>query len=190
MTAGMFRALRAGFDTGCRNGLSLLRFSGLGPYRLGHGVRPCVSFNAAAARYYTSLNETGKTLLWNLGVIVLLLVLFSIPLCALAQDGHSRWHQYYQHWQQPNNPGLSCCNARQLGPNGEDLNGDCEPTQGRIRDGHWQAWLRQESRWLDIPDNKLIRERNPSGEEAHLCATKSAFGSWSILCFVPPDTGG
>ena len=105
-----------------------------------------------------------------------------------AQDGHSRWHHYYQHWKQPGT-GISCCNARVIGPNGEDLTGDCEPTRMEIRGGGWVAWLRQESRWIEVPDAKVIREPNPSSEEGHLCAVKQ-MGGWLILCAVPPDTGG
>lgn len=138
---------------------------------------------------YTPLTEMRKTLLFHATVIWLLVGLLA-P--AFAQDGHARWHQYYREWTQPGTT-YSCCNAREIGPGGEDLTGDCEPTQGRIRDGHWQAWLRQESRWLDIPDDKIIHERNPAGEEAHLCAVHTIIGTgwgWSVLCFVPPDTGG
>lgn len=120
---------------------------------------------------------------------------------ARAEDGHGghmRWHEYYRHWKQPGSE-LSCCNARQIGPAGEDLSGDCEPTRGEARRGadgkaHWFAWLRQESRWIEISDGRVIRERNPAGEEAHLCATRGmlpdgSFG-WRVVCFVPPDTGG
>jgi hypothetical protein len=124
-------------------------------------------------------------------LVVALCVLFACP--AKAQSDHMRWHTYYRHWKQPGQPMLSCCNAREIGPNGEDLTGDCEPTRAEIRDGDWWAWLRQESRWIKVPDSKIIRERNPAGEEAHLCATKSLTGAgwaWTILCFVPPDTGG
>lgn len=120
------------------------------------------------------------------GLAILALLAFGVP--AHPQDGHARWHEYYREWKQPGT-GMSCCNARQIGPAGEDLTGDCEPTRAEKRGGDWYAWLRQESRWIKIPDSKIIRERNPAGEEAHLCASKAITG-WNILCFVPPDTGG
>ena len=60
------------------------------------------------------------------------------------------------------------------------------PARAEIRAGAWWAWLRQETRWLPIPDAKLIRERNPSGQDAHLCWTPAR----GVLCFLPPDTGG
>jgi len=77
---------------------------------------------------------------------------------------------------------MSCCNARRV-EGGHEI-GDCEATTARLINGDWQAWLRQEDRWIDIPDGKIVRERNPTGQDAHLC--------WSgrVLCFVPPDTGG
>lgn len=103
---------------------------------------------------------------------------------ALAQDGHARWHHYYQHWKQPGTD-VSCCNARQTGPLGIET-GDCEPTRAEIRAGTWYAWERHLQTWLPIPEAKIIRERNPSTEEAHLCWTPSS----GVLCFVPPDTGG
>jgi hypothetical protein len=80
---------------------------------------------------------------------------------------------------------ISCCNARETVFGVE--HGDCEPTRYEMRNGEWYAWLRQESRWLHIPDDRLIRERNPSGEEGHLCYNTY---TKQILCAAPPDTGG
>jgi len=103
---------------------------------------------------------------------------------AFAQDGHTRYHQYYHKWKQPGS-GASCCNARVRTPWGQET-GDCEPTRAEMRNGDWYAWERHIGSWLKIPDNKFIRERNPSMEEGHLCWSPTA----GILCFVPPDTGG
>jgi len=107
-----------------------------------------------------------------------------LPLKARGQD-HSPHHaDFYRHWMQPGViPPISCCKARKV--EGGVETGDCEPTKARIVNGNWQAWLRQESRWIDIPDDKIIRERNPTGQDAHLCWS---FGR--VLCFVPEDTGG
>jgi hypothetical protein len=97
--------------------------------------------------------------------------------------GHAQWHEYYRHWKQPGTD-TSCCNARQALPWGAEQ-GDCEPTRAEMRKGDWYAWERHTQQWLKVPDAKIIRERNPSPEAAHLCWT-----SWAgILCFVPPDTG-
>ncbi len=107
-----------------------------------------------------------------------------LPLKARAQD-HSPHHaDFYRHWMQPGvHPPLSCCNAR-IEKDGQ-VTGDCEPTQAKIVKGGWVAWLRQESRWVEIPDDKLIREPNPNIFDAHLC-----YNHGRVLCFKPPDTGG
>ena len=117
--------------------------------------------------------------------IALVIALVFLAAHAFAQDGHARWHQYYLHWKQPGTT-ISCCNARIATPGYPEI-GDCEPTRYEMRNGEWYAWLRQESRWLHIPDDRIIKERNPSGEEGHLCY---ALHSKTILCAVPPDTGG
>lgn len=103
---------------------------------------------------------------------------------AYAQDGHARWHNYYQHWKQPGT-NQSCCNAR-INVMGVE-HGDCEPVPYEFRNGEWYVWVRQESRWMHVPDDRIIRERNPSSEEFHFC-----YNQWTkqILCAVPPDTGG
>jgi hypothetical protein len=105
---------------------------------------------------------------------------------AYAQHGHERWHQYYRTWLQPGTT-VSCCNARitQFGIE----SGDCEPTKYEMRNGDWYAWHRQQDKWIKVPDDRLLRERNPSGEEGHLCSVNHS-GQWVILCAVPPDTGG
>ena len=104
---------------------------------------------------------------------------------ALAQANHSHHEHHadhYRHWQRPD-AGGSCCNARIVKDGYEE--GDCEPTKAELRNGTWFAWLRQQNRWVQIPDVRIIRERNPSPEDAHLCW---AFDS--VLCFLPPHTGG
>ena len=97
--------------------------------------------------------------------------------------GHARWHYYYQHWKQPGTD-TSCCNARESVPGGQEV-GDCEPAVAELRQGEWYAWERHSQKWLKVPDAKIVRERNPSHEEGHLCWTPWA----GIICFVPPDAG-
>lgn len=123
----------------------------------------------------------------NGGHIAIGMILLGLALLApraFGQDGHERWHQYYRTWMQPGTT-ISCCNAR-VNTYGVE-HGDCEPTRAEIRNGHWYAWERFAGEWLLMPDDKILRERNPSGEEGHLC-----FNKWTkqVLCFVPPDTGG
>jgi len=104
---------------------------------------------------------------------------------ALAQSTahHHEFHKdYYQTWKRPD-VGGSCCNARSTA-NGHEV-GDCEPTTAEVRAGRWYAWLRQQGRWIEVPDDLILHEINPSPESAHLC--------WAferVLCFLPPHTGG
>jgi len=116
-------------------------------------------------------------------------VLFALAItaagAALAQTAphHHEFHRdFYRHWMQPGT-GVSCCDAR-VTRDGQEV-GDCEPTRAEIRAGAWWAWLRQESRWIEIPDARIIRERSPNVTDAHIC-----WNYGQVLCFVPPATGG
>jgi hypothetical protein len=62
--------------------------------------------------------------------------------------------------------------------------GDCAPTRAEVRQGHWWAKLQGLSEWVQIPDERIIKERNPTPEQGHLCYL---YGR--VLCFVPPSTG-
>lgn len=106
---------------------------------------------------------------------------------ARSQQHHHPLHMdFYRHWMQPGiSPPLSCCDARIMHPSGNET-GDCEPTRAEVRNGQWFAWLRQEHRWLPIPDSKIIREKSPNIFDAHLCWLPGK----GVLCFVPPATGG
>lgn len=121
---------------------------------------------------------------------------------------HERYHEFYKTWKQPDNPAISCCNANKYDTltGKTHISGDCEPTHAELRPGadglvHWWArvpeWMIKEGMqpWIEIPDSKVIHERNPTGEEAHLCVTAlyhlgSKVPTPNILCFSPPDTGG
>jgi hypothetical protein len=117
-------------------------------------------------------------------------VLTALATSALAQsdnhgNGHAQFHRdFYQHWREPGDANASCCNAR-IEADGRET-GDCEPTKARLRDGHWEAWVRQIGRWQKIPDEKIIKQPNPNIFDAHLCWTPRR----GTICFVPPDTGG
>ena len=119
------------------------------------------------------------------------IVLFVLALLSIAGAAaqtvlpfhHHPFHQdFYRHWKQPGT-NVSCCDAR-VTKDGQEI-GDCEPTRAEIRKGVWWAWLRQESRWVEVPDGRIIRERSPNVTDGHLCWN---FGQ--VLCFVPPATGG
>lgn len=101
-----------------------------------------------------------------------------------AGGHHHELHaDFYQHWQRPD-VGGSCCNARPA-RSGDAEEGDCAPTTAELRGSHWFAWLAPESRWVEIPDDVILRETNPSPENAHLC-----FAYERVLCFLPPWPDG
>ena len=104
---------------------------------------------------------------------------------ALAQSHHDFHKDFYRHWKPNDNPNTSCCNARIMQPSGIET-GDCEPTRAEIRNGVWWVWVRQIYEWVPVPDAKILRERNPNGQDAHHCWTLDR----GTICFVPPDTGG
>lgn len=120
---------------------------------------------------------------------MLALAVLALAIAALAQSPpaaphhHHDFHRdFYRHWKQPGTH-VSCCDAR-VTKDGQEI-GDCEPTRAEIRAGAWWAWLRQESRWVPVPDARIIRERSPNVTDAHLC-----WNYGQVLCFVPPATGG
>ncbi len=104
---------------------------------------------------------------------------------ARGQSHHPLHEHFYQHWKQPNS-NLPCCNAR-IEIDGIER-GDCEPTEARLIAGHWYARLPRKGSYIEIPEAKIIRERNPTqdGTDAHLCWTEAS----GVMCFVPPFGGG
>ncbi len=95
--------------------------------------------------------------------------------------GHHLHHaDHYSKWKQPGT-NASCCNGKETkhGP----TTGDCYPTTAEVRAGSWWA-KRDDGQWVIVPDDRILRERNPDVERAHLC-----FNYGRVLCFVPPSTG-
>lgn len=106
--------------------------------------------------------------------------------------GHHLYHESdYRHWKQPGT-NVSCCSDQ-----------DCAPVRAELRNGRWFAlrqseWAgatdefgiaiwqrRQKAKWIEVPDEKVLRVPNPSVEGGHLCYSKEG-----VVCFVPPNTGG
>jgi hypothetical protein len=116
-------------------------------------------------------------------IIALLMMAFAVTPKARAQDnGHYLYHaDYYSKWHQPGSD-ASCCNGRET-KDGQTT-GDCAPTRAEVRRGNWWAKVPGSSEWVEIPDERIIRERNPTPEQGHLC-----YGYGQVLCFVPPSTG-
>lgn len=116
-------------------------------------------------------------------VTVLAMGLSACPVAAPAQNHHPLHHDFYRHWIDPVTGG-SCCNAR-VEINGTET-GDCEPTNAKIVAGQWFVWVRQLNAYIPVPDIRVIRERNPTGQDAHICWQPNR----GVICFVPEDTGG
>jgi hypothetical protein len=51
----------------------------------------------------------------------------------------------------------------------------------RYHDSDYRHWT-QPGTDIPVPDEKIIRERNPSGEDGHLCNS-----SGKVIYFVPPS---
>ncbi len=109
------------------------------------------------------------------------------------EEGHDANHDVYKEWMMPGSPGVSCCQEKKNGV------GDCYPTDARtgpagaenpgVNGPVWYARKLPQGIWVEIPEKKIIRERNPdpTGSRAHLCMM-----DWEgapVLCFVPPMGG-
>jgi hypothetical protein len=133
-----------------------------------------------------------------IGVAVGALTLL-FPGGAKAQDTtpHAHYHDFYKEWMQPGGT-LSCCNANKYADDDKMIHesGDCEPTDAELRPTGERRNGRQVLQWyarlpkylggefIPIPDSRIIREKNPDPNRAHLCY---AYGR--VLCFVPPFGG-
>jgi hypothetical protein len=121
--------------------------------------------------------------------------LCSCPLSAEAdaeEIGHRQFHDsVYRHWTRPGTS-ISCCSDQ-----------DCGPVVAEFRQGQWYAlrqsewftppdeqgpgeWLPlRRAEWIAVPEDRIIRVPNPTVEGAHLC-----YSNGTVVCFVPPNTGG
>jgi hypothetical protein len=115
-------------------------------------------------------------------ILAAFIVAFATAPKARAQDnGHHLHHaDHYSTWKQPGT-NASCCNGKET-KDGQTI-GDCYPTTAEVRAGSWWA-KRDDGQWVIVPDDRILRERNPDVERAHLC-----FSYGRVLCFVPPSTG-
>jgi hypothetical protein len=115
-------------------------------------------------------------------ILAVFIVAFATAPKARAQDnGHHLHHaEHYSTWKQPGT-NASCCNGKET--KAGQTTGDCYPTTAEVRAGSWWA-KRDDGQWVIVPDDRILRERNPDVERAHLC-----FNYGRVLCFVPPSTG-
>lgn len=85
--------------------------------------------------------------------------------------------QFYQTWKMPDHPQYSCCSLE-----------DCYPTEARPGVAtQWQAKRREDGLWVDIPDEKVERKRQPPDGRAHVCmASPTRVPYVAVYCFAPP----
>jgi hypothetical protein len=126
------------------------------------------------------------------GLAALFLTNTGLGVPKAEETGHHQFHDsHYRHWKQPGT-NISCCSDH-----------DCEPVKAEMREGRWFAlresgWFDvpeemalsrrlplRKREWIEIPDSTIIRQLNPTVEGAHLC-----YSGNTVLCFVPPNTGG
>lgn len=108
---------------------------------------------------------------------------------AQSQDhdaGHTQYHPVYENWMMPHAPSVPCCYRKELNSDGEPT-GDCYPTEFRpvVIGGKFDHWMarRDNGAWIDVPDSRLIRQKNPdnSGVHGHLCEVMGM-----VYCALPP----
>lgn len=85
--------------------------------------------------------------------------------------------QFYSTWKMPDHPEYSCCDDE-----------DCYPTEARPGvTTEWQAKRREDGLWVDVPDHKVERKRQPPDGRAHMCAAPPERVPYpAVYCFAPP----
>jgi hypothetical protein len=133
-----------------------------------------------------ALRQPGTIRSWaylaTAAILAVLMLDFATSSRVRAQDNGHHFHHadHYSKWRQPGT-NTSCCNGKETKDG--HTTGDCYPTTAEVRAGSWWAKT-DDGQWVNIPDNRILRERNPDAERAHLC-----FSYGRVLCFVPPNTG-
>jgi hypothetical protein len=103
---------------------------------------------------------------------VFILAFATAPKTRAQDNGHHRHHaDHYSKWKQPGTD-TSCCDGRET--KGGQITGDCYPTTAEVRAGSWWAKT-DDGRWVNVPDDRIIRERNPDVERAQLASTTAAY---------------
>lgn len=95
-------------------------------------------------------------------------------------------HEHYSDWKVPGTNG-SCCNER-VEKDGTET-GDCEIAPFEVRQDNegnvdWYVYIRQVKRWQKVPEQTLLREKNPdpAGIDGHVCWTLPK----GVICARPP----
>lgn len=108
----------------------------------------------------------------TVGVVILLILLVS------PSRGQSNGHthegaagRFYQTWNMPDRPSLSCCS-----------NQDCGPVASRLVNGKWEA-QEPEGAWVEIPPEKIEINRDSPDGRSHMCGRKVMSG-FAVYCFI------
>jgi hypothetical protein len=143
---------------------------------------PVTSRSLPVGTEHQSSNIRSVTYIGTAAILaVFMLGVASTPKARAQDSGHHLYHaDYYSKWKQPET-GASCCNGKETKDG--NVTGDCYPTTAEVRDSHWWAKT-DDGQWVVVPNDRILRERNPDIERAHLCIS---YGR--VLCFVPPNTG-
>lgn len=112
----------------------------------------------------------------------------AVYLVMFAFSPRAKAHDHYTEWLQPGT-NSSCCNERiETTIEGvTSVSGDCIETDAELRSGVWFAWYFPESRWVEVPDDRLVRKHPKTLGKASLCYNPY---QKKVLCFAQPDTGG
>jgi hypothetical protein len=107
-----------------------------------------------------------------IGVVILIVLLVS-PSRAV-DNGHT--HEgavgnFYQTWNMPDRPTISCCSDQ-----------DCGPAASRLINGKWEA-QEPEGAWIEIPEEKIENWRDSPDGRSHLCGRK-LLTEFAVYCFV------
>jgi hypothetical protein len=114
---------------------------------------------------------------WLVLAAISIVLLFAASLYPLLAHDHppedAGIHtKFYNTWEMPDRPGVSCCHDR-----------DCYPTEARKIGDRWEAKRREDGQWLVVPPEKIeVSRDNPDGRN-HLCAPPPSYGA-RVYCFI------
>src|SRR5581483_1246367 len=103
-------------------------------------------------------------------------ICLSFTALALAEppagvDPNTPVAHWYKTLRDANN--ISCC-----------AEADCRPVKAQFVNGHWRAWLPDDDKPIDVPDDRVQkRDDNPTGHSI-LCASP-VMPRRIIYCFIP-----
>lgn len=89
----------------------------------------------------------------------------------LSLSSHVYSHDGYEKLKIPGT-GNSCCNDT-----------DCKPVRADLTDIGWRIFVKEQSRWILVPDGRILNQSMPNGG-CHACY-RIEWYQVNIYCFVP-----